>query len=101
MAWDDKIGGDTGNAGRTFRQVMQDVAVMREWLIGKYGQARFVPEEDSTLRNLEKIRFIDARLTDVEKAIKSLNLAIDTHGKLLTEIHSAVTPVKKTEDSPR
>lgn len=102
MAWDDKIGGNTGNDGRTFRQVMQDLAVMREWLIGKYGYARFVPEEDSTLRNLEKIRFIDSRLTAVEDRIKTLSLAIDTHGKLLTEIHSAVTSVaKKTGDSPR
>ena len=98
MSWDEKIGGDTGNSGRTFRQVIQDIAIIREWLIGVYGSARFVPAEDSTLRNLEKIRFIDKGVTQIEAGTKSLTARItdletelNTLSTLVREIHATVT----------
>lgn len=103
MAWDEKIGGNTGNDGRTFRQVIQDLAVMREWLIGRYGSAPFPPADDSTLRNLEKVRAIDKTVTQLEAGTKSLasrvaevEQSIDSLSALVREIHAVVT-----KDSPR
>jgi hypothetical protein len=94
-SWDDKIGGNTGHAGRTFREVIQDVAVIREWLRGVPGSAPFPPPENSTLRNLELIKPIDTQLDRVETGITGLTNEV----KLLTDQLSQLVTLLK--DTPR
>lgn len=73
----DKIGGDTGNAGRTVGDVFRDVAIMREWLIGKFGSAPFPPPEGSTLRNLELVQGIDRRVDELSDAVVRMQATLD------------------------
>jgi hypothetical protein len=77
MQLTDRIGGDTGNAGRTVGDVLRDIAVIREWLIGVYGGAPFPPPAGSTLRNLELVGPIDRRVDELTDAVNRVQNTLD------------------------
>lgn len=95
MNLDDKIGGNTGYADRTVRDVLQDLARRHEWENGVYGSAPFVPKADSTLRNLEKVRAIDKTVAKLDSDVAALAKQVDT---LTSQLSQLVTLLK---DSPR
>jgi len=105
MQLDDKIGPGTGYDGRTVRDVLKDVALMREWLIAPEGTrgGNFVPAKGSPLAKLERLDDLETKLdaikptstVEIENRIEVLETKIDQILEALTSKPSTGTTAKK------
>lgn len=103
MDWNDKIGGQTGNDGRTFADVARDYAKLREWAIAPSGTKGlpWVPAAGSPLRQLEQIPEVLQSMETLEREQGAIVTKLDKLAEQVSLVLDAVTKPVPPGESPK